>query len=285
MASRFTQNQRIPFKRLYLIWIFTPNKRMKKLLFTLTGIIAINLSVQSQDLVLNGHLSAGGTIVTVIDDDKHPSNGLDGNGELRDPADGHTVKEKDGTAIGLGFTADYYITKGFGVFSGIWFAYKDFSIRNRDGSYSGASTYAVNYFQLPIGATYLSPELAPKLKVYGRLGLTVDIKAGEQLKGADGAHYWNLATNNTSNDPTRGRNGNGKDMALFAPLGLGLHMNAGVEYALEPNLRPFLGIGINQSMTNAFNPNLKHNDPNKTSVTEDLFIGLTMVTLDLGIRF
>jgi hypothetical protein len=258
---------------------------MKKHFLNLLFLGALHLSMQAQDLVINGQLSLGSSLVGVTDNATAPSGGLDNNGYLRNPSDGETGKHKDGIAVSLGINADYYLKNGFGIFTGLHIAGKDFSIYNRDGGYWGKSTYSMAYLQIPIGITYLSPELVPQLKLYGRLGINLDMKIKEELKGGDGAHYWNLANNLTNNDPMRGRNADNEAKALFSPLQSGVLFSVGAEYGMSDKFRPFLGLTVNQGISNILNPSLKHNDVNQTPVIENLRITLSTVTLDLGIRF
>ncbi|MCU0428653.1 MAG: PorT family protein [Cytophagaceae bacterium] len=258
---------------------------MKKIKLLVGCMMLMAYTFYAQPLSVDVQLSAGSTLMQVNDEATSNSNGLDSRGYLRDPSDGETGKQKDGMALSAGVYVQYELKKGIGIFSGLHILGADFSLFNRDGNYRGTSTYALSYLQIPIGVSYLSPEITRHLKLYGRLGASFDLKLQEKLKGGDGAHYWNLATNNSNADPTRGRNGNGESVDLFAPVNAGILFSVGAEYKLADQLRPFLGFSINQGVSNLFNSQLLHNDVNKTPVTENLSLRLATFGIDLGLRF
>jgi hypothetical protein len=236
-----------------------------------------------QPILVGLKLSFGGTLTGVKDKDPSPSGGLT-NGYLTNPADGYTQLEKSGGSVGIAFTVDLPVTEKFYFATGLNIYSKAFTIRNTDGAYSGVSSFGLTYLQIPLTVKRYFMQINDQLRLYGKLGPTIDFKIKEKLKGDyDGSHYWNLAKNLYNNDPTRGRNGDNKSMALFNPLNFGLLLSVGGEYKLTDQIILTAAINYNPSFANTINPSLKLNDINKTPVGDGVKIRTSVVTVEIGV--
>jgi outer membrane protein W len=251
---------------------------MKKLIVAAALLMGIGYGANAQ-VEIGFKLSPNATIGHIKDRDVTSS-------AVNYTADGATTRESNTNGIGVGFTLDYMLNDNWGVGTGLWFTTKNLHIRNTDGWYTGASKYNILYTQIPVLVKYRTNELFFKnFNLAFSAGGIFDLKTGEKLDGGDGAHYWNLAKNNAHIDPTRGRNGDNRSMALFSPLNVGLYVSAGAEYKFAQNLIAYAGLSVNTSFLNMVNPALKFNDVNLTRVNSDVRFTTTVVSFDLGIKF
>lgn len=236
-----------------------------------------------QSNLLGFKLSVGSTITRVKDHDVSASGGLDGEGFLRNPADGLTTAESSQMAVSLGANIDLPFNDKVYLSSGLWITNKAFTISNRDGGYYGVSAYSVSYLQLPFAAKIYIKDITTNLDLFFKLGLTVDLKVQEELEGGDGAHFWNLAKMRTDLDRTRGKNADRKVMALFNPLNVGILTSVGAEYRLTDKLYLFTALTYNPGLFNMINPALKHDDRNRTKVADGLKITTGVFVADFGV--
>lgn len=256
---------------------------MKFFIGALIAYLGGTASVFSQSKLVGFQLSPGVTITRVIDHDGNSSGGLDHNGFLRNPADGYTSKVSNEKAVTAGFNYEVSATDKVFLSTGLWFTSKQLLIRNVDGGYHGISRYDVTYLQIPLALKLYLADLNPSFRLYLKAGLSFDIKVKENLKGPDGAHFWNLAKNMYWNDNTRGRNGDNKPKALFSPVNIGLLGAFGMEYALSDDWILFTSLSYNAGLFDMINPSLRHNDINRTKVTDHLTIKTHVFTVDVGI--
>lgn len=236
----------------------------------------------AQQKMVGLKISFGGTLTGVKDKDPSPSS-VDALGYATSAGDGLTSLDKNGATVGLAFTLDLPINEKIYFATGLNFYSKTFIIRNTDGAYTGTSSFGLTYLQIPITAKIYVKEINDKLKLYGKFGPTLDIKIKEKLKGGDGAHFWNMAKNNYTIDPYRGRNGDNESKALFNAINFGLLFGFGGEYKLTENVIATAAINYNPSFINTINPGLKLNDRNKTRVGENLKIRTSVLVLEVGV--
>lgn len=254
---------------------------MKKIL--LFGFILSAYVANAQETLVGAKLSVGGGITRVNDSDNSPSGGLD-HGFLRNPSDGATTLEKNEPSVGFTIFADFPVNDKISFSTGLGVLSKSFTLRNTDGGYSGVSTYQLAYMQIPLtikGYVYEKDNI----NLFVKAGLALDLKVSEKLKEntGDGAHFWNLAKNQTWVDPTRGKNGDNKEMALFNPINTGLLLSFGGEYKLSDKLIFMAAITYSGGYLNMINPNLKHNDIHKTKVADGLKLTSDALLVDLGV--
>lgn len=247
------------------------------------GICLLALGMHSQALaqsktVWEARLFFGTTVGQIHDNDGRPS-------ASNHVSDGFTSNEGNQRSLSLGMNAILPINETWAFSIGGAFTQRQLLIRNTDGGYSGVSKYLISYFQVPLMLRYTSKEVAKGLKIHVGAGPCLELKLSDRLVGGDGAHYWNLAYNRTWLDPTRGQNGDNKEMKLFNPFDVSIMITGGVQYALSEKFGLYGGIMVNPSLVNMINPDLKFNDPNKTPVTNDVQFRTTLVGLDIGFRF
>src|SRR5690606_17326221 len=128
-----------------------------------------------QDKLLGLKISAGSTLTRVKDHDHNPSGGLDHDGYLRNPADGSTYLINNHNVLSVGANLDLAIFEKLYFSTGLWFSNKGFTIENRDGGYRGASSFTVTYLQLPLAAKLYFRDVAEKLDLYLKMGVTLDL--------------------------------------------------------------------------------------------------------------
>ena len=247
-----------------------------KTITIVTTLFFLSLCAQAQVLI-GVKISPNLNISGVKDNNDAPSSFLPS-------ADGFTTNEENVKGIGAGINFDFPINDNFYFGTGAWFTEKKFKVRNTDGGYSGVSQYNTLYMQIPALVKYRTGELfTKKLNLVFGAGPVLDLKTAEQIKGGDGAHYWNLAKNKSYIDPIRGNNGNNKSMALFSPINIGLNFSAGAEYQLIDKIKVFAGFSVNSNFLNMINPALKFDDADKTPVRTDVRFSNTLVSFDLGV--
>jgi hypothetical protein len=228
--------------------------------------------------IWEARLFFGTTVGHVQDNDGTPS-------AINKTSDGYTTNEGNQRSLSLGMNAILPMNETWAFSIGGAFTQRQLLLRNTDGSYSGVSKYLISYLQVPFMLRYTSKEVAKGLKIHVGAGPCLELKLSERLEGPDGAHYWNLAYNRKWLDPTRGQNGDNKEMKLFNPLDVSIMITGGVQYSLTEKLGLYGGIMVNPSLINMINPNLKFNDANKTPVSNDVQFRTTLVGVDLGFRF
>jgi hypothetical protein len=250
---------------------------MKKNTFIAVSLLFLSLCTQAQ-VQIGFKLSPNLNIAHIKDNNDAPSS-------VNYVADGSTTVEGNQRGIGAGVNFDFPVQKNWYFGTGLWFTTKNFYVRNTDGNYSGVSKYNTLYMQIPALAKYRTDEVFfDKFNLVFSGGPVLDLKVAENLSGSDGAHYWNLAKNNTYADPTRGHNGDHKSMGLFSPVNLGIYVSAGAEYKLLEKLTVYAGFSFNTNFMNMINPALKFDDVNKTPVRTDVRFSSTIVSFDLGIN-
>ncbi len=222
-------------------------------------------------------INPGWTLVGIKDSDSSPS-------DVDFTADGHTEKIANQESISLRMYADFD-KEGFTFSTGLWFSQKKMSLLNIDGSYRGASTYDVAYFQLPVIFKKQIDTSNERVSLRLFAGPSIDFKFSEKLRGPDFAHFWNLSRNRLDLDPTRGRNGNGKAVKLFNPLDVSFHLGAGLNYRLSDDFQLYGGISGSKAFFNMINPKLRFKDPELTKVREELRITSGSLTIDMGVLF
>jgi hypothetical protein len=200
-------------------------------------------------------------------------------------ADGYTTKQEDASGVNVAFTFDYLLSEHIALHTGLWFAQKNLTIHNQDGSYGGTSKYKTTYWQIPILFKYTSVEIVDKLRWYAVLGPTIDIRASEKLDGGDGAHYWNMSRNDIYLDPSRGKNAEGKKVALFNPVDITLYISGGVTYEIMDKLDLYAGLFLNKGFVNMINPGLRFAEPNETKVNTDISIKSCLFGVEMGVAY
>ena len=257
-------------------------KKKLTLLFSLAGIIC--LSSFAQDKVLSAQISPGYTYASVSDPINQPSNAGAADPDDRCySCDGFTQKVSNETASALRLGIDFPLGDHLFFGTGLWIVNKGIHISNRDGGYYGESRYRATYLTLPLLFRYKTNELTDNLSLLFSAGAMIETKGSERLVGGDGAHYWNLSNNRSDLDPTRGQNGNGRNMALFSPFDFGIHFGASALYQLLDNLGITAGFSYSRSFVNMINPNLLFQDG--TKVSDSVTITNAVMTLNLGVRY
>ena len=203
------------------------------------------------------------------------------------PPDGITVMEGTSGGSNLSAGIEYAFTPSFSLCTGIWATDKSIFIRNSVQGYSGVSTYDILYMQIPILLKFYTKELFPKFKLYFTGGGTFDLRLDERVGGdkQDHAHFKNLANNDYYTDPTRGANGNGTPVNLFAPGDITLYLGFGAQYQLFERLALTAGFSYNQGFVNMINPNLLYNNADRTPVHTNVNITNTVIGLDIGVKY
>lgn len=247
-------------------------------------LMSLFFHVTAQDKQLGIQLSPGITVAHVKDERPEPSGGLDPAGYLVNPADGETTNAGNQTGLGATFFYEVGINDKVALSTGIGIVQKYIYIANRDASYYGVSKYGITYLQIPLAFKIYLADPAPNFKLYTKLGLSLDLKAREKVDGPDYAHYWNMAKNNVYIDNIRGKNAEYREKNLFAPLNLGVFAGLGGEFKLD-NIILSLGFSYNVGLFNTLNRDLKHDDWNRTPITDGLSIRTDLFAVDLGIGF
>lgn len=256
---------------------------MKTILASLVFFLITGLSY-GQSTLIGFKLSVGSTITRLKDLDHAPSGGRDAAGYLRNPADGSTFKAKDKLAVSAGANLDLPFSDQLYLSTGLWFTSKAIEIGNRDGGYLGYSTYKITYLQIPLAAKVYKKEIAPNLDLYGKLGLTFDLRLKEEVENDyDGAHFWNLAKMRYDRDQVRGINGDYEVKPLFNPLNIGVLASVGGEFKITDKVLLFVGLTFNGGLFNTINPSLKHDDWAKTPVADGLKIRTHVFCADFGV--
>jgi len=267
-------------------------KRISLFLFFITS---LNSYAQ---LTLGVDASIGSNIATVQDDNGTPF-------AENNSADGFTEKEGNTAYYALKLNALYAINEKWSARSGLWLNREAYFIQNRDGDFVGVSIYSTTNIELPLLAEYKFADVIGDLDINAYGGFGINFKISENLiKGfgrngvgdidlnkndlnddEDGAHFWNLANNFTSNDPTRGQNGSNSAQDLFGTVDLGLILGANVEYDLQENLSLVGGLGFNFGLTEEVNGDLQHRDGSPVSAAQSSIWRRNIFALDLGIRY
>lgn len=244
---------------------------MKKIVLIAAGLLFFTVCTQAQ-IIIGFKLSPGVAVAHVKDQ----------SGAF----DGFTENAGNRKVIGIGASVDFAVQEHWYFGTGLWFTQKNIAIRNSVIGYSGTSNYNLAYMQIPALLKYRTGEVfTDKLNLVFGAGPVLDLKIREAVgDGGDGAHYMNMAKNNSGVDPIRGYNGNNKSMALFAPANLGLYISAGAEYQILDKLGIYAGFSVNPSFLNMINGRLVYANPAKTPVRDDLRIATTIISFDLGIK-
>lgn len=283
---------------------------MKKIVLTVLITFCSLMSMAQLDKWKFGiKLAPTVNVATVKDNDPTPSQLNAPHPGFINPSDGYTIKEGNKGGLFFAFTAEYMFNDNFSFLTGLWFTQKKYYVRNYDGggvypsypnypygsgywyfnnysySYTGTSVYSSTYWQLPITFKYTSNELFKNFRLYGTFGPTIDIKTSEKLEGGDYAHYWNMANMRTDLDPWRGRNAEGKKVALFNPIDVTLFLSLGATYEVIENLDVFGGLMLNKGFINAVNPKLKFAEPNQTQVNDDQTWKSFLIGFEMGAAY
>jgi len=238
---------------------------------------------QMNKISWEGKLSFGINAMSIKDNDTRPSG-------TYYPADGNTFKVNNLPSVSLGMNAIFKIDDHWSWSGGLALTTRNMLVANQDGNYYGQSQYNVLYLQVPVLLRYTSDELgSSNLRIHVGLGPSSDLKIGESLIGADGAHYWNLANNNYYQDPTRGRNGANAPVPLFNIINWGIYFTGGVDWAITDKFTIYSGLKINPSFINMINSKLTF-DTNKTNgqvikVNSGVSFTSTIIGLDFGFKF
>ncbi|MCX6181390.1 MAG: outer membrane beta-barrel protein [Bacteroidetes bacterium] len=250
---------------------------MKKVILVL--LISVNQIAHAQGKIKVGlRIMPSVNAATVNDKDGTPS-------AVNFAADGSTTKESNLSGLGLGLFLDYALSEKIAFSTGLGISPKNFEIRNTDGNYSGVSRYHSNYLQIPFLLKFSGIKLSDKLNMYINVGPTFNVLANESLDGSDYAHYWNMSHNLTYNDPTRGKNSNGKSMNLFNSLDLTVYASTGITLNLMENVDFFGGIFFDYGLMNVVNSELRFAEPNQTKVSTDIAWKSFLIGLELGVTY
>ncbi|MFQ3575657.1 MAG: outer membrane beta-barrel protein [Cytophagales bacterium] len=240
----------------------------------------LTISTQAQDVRFSLDISPSTIISRVNDEDGRPS-------RVSKAADGLTVSEGSEQGLNFTLTALIELKKNWEFQTGLGASDKYIYIRNTDDTYTGVSRYQISYLHLPFLLRFRSNEFnkIEKLRAFGAFGLALEIKAKEDVKGGDGAHFWNMAKQRTWADPERGRNSKNKPLALFSPLDLGLVLRGGLEYEIFDDFFVHLSLTYQHNFINMINPNLRFDTPERERVIDNLSIRTSSLLLDLGCSY
>lgn len=243
---------------------------MKKIIWIAAGLLFLNLYAQAQ-VIIGFKISPVVAVAHVKD--------------RSSTFDGYTENEGNRKGFGIGASFDFPVRESWYLGTGLWFTQKNLFIRNSVIGYTGTSNYNLAYMQIPALLKFRTGEVfTDKLNLVFGAGPVLDLKIREAVSGGDGAHFKNMADDNSNTDPFRGNNGNNKKVPLFAPLNLGLYISAGAEYQLLDKLGMYAGFSVNPSFLNMINPNLYYNDLALTPLRTDLRITTTIISFDLGVK-
>ncbi len=198
-------------------------------------------------------------------------------------ADGYTTKAGTRGGVVIAFTFDYLLSEKMALHTGLWFAKKDYYIRNTDGAYNGTANYNSTYLQLPLVFKYTSREIIGKLRIYGAAGPTLDIRTSESVDGPDYAHFWNMAQNN--NIDGRSSNSKHKKVGLFNPIDVTVYIAAGATYEIIDNVDLYAGLFLDKGLINQVNPGLKYDEPNQTKVNSDISWKSFLIGVEFGASY
>lgn len=243
-------------------------------------VVSTSLMLKAQDVRFALDISPATVFSRVNDEDGRPS-------RVSKSADGLTVSEGAEQGLNFTLTALIELKKNWAFQTGLGVSDKYIYIRNTDGTYTGVSRYQISYLHLPFLLRFNSNEFKKieKLRAFGAFGLAMEVKAKEDVKGGDGAHFWNMAKQRTWADPERGRNSKNKPVALFAPLDLGLVLRGGLEYELFDEFFCHLSLTYQHNFINMINPNLRFDTPERERVTDNLSIRTSSLLLDIGCSY
>ncbi len=245
---------------------------MKKL-FTTLFLLMCFISIKAQKLTLGLRVAPNLSFTNVKEyDESYPG-----------------VKQKGvGVRYSLGMNADYYLTKNIAIATGAWYTKKVVNLDMgdlynppfHDAKYVSQSRYNLNYLQIPVTVKILTNKINGKLKIYGQIGVLLDIKLKEKPRDTDFSYGANNYFHNTVLNNGYGNSG----PPVFKRTGVSFYFGGGVERSIGRNISLFSSLSYSR-LLNPMLTNFSDVSPTAGYVANKLKVKTTQISLEFGIKF
>ena len=239
---------------------------MKKL-FTTSLLLIIFISINAQKLTLGFRVAPNLSFTNVKEyNQSYPG-----------------VKQKGvGVRYSLGCNADYYFTKNIVIATGLWYTKKvvnlDMGVLYKDDHFISQTRYNLNYLQIPITVKILTNKIKRKFKIYGQLGVLLDIKLKEKPRDTDLSYGANNYFHNTVLH--YGNSG----PPVFKRTGVSFYIGVGIERSIGRHMSLFSSLSYSK-LLNPMLTNFSDLSPTAGYVANTLKVKTTQVSLEFGIKF
>jgi len=245
---------------------------MKKL-FTTSLLLFIFISINAQKLTLGFRVAPNLSFTNVKEyNQSYPG-----------------VKQKGvGVRYSLGINDDYYFTKNIAIATGLWYTKKVVNLDMGDlynppfpyAKYVSQSRYNLNYLQIPITAKFLTNKIKRKFKLYGQIGILLDIKLKEKPRDTDLSYGANNYFHNTVLNYSYGNSG----PPVFKKTGVNFYIGGGIEKSIGRHMSLFSSLSYSRLLKPMLT-NFSDLSPTAGYVANTLKVKTTQVSLEFGIKF